>query len=179
MALLPIVTYPDPLLQQVCRPVGSDNAGVAQLVADMTETMYAAEGAGLAAIQVGEPIRLFIIDSLIACREAKEAPLVFIDPEVLELSTETETSDEGCLSFPDISLDVERPNRATIEATDLDGERFTITAEGFLARAMLHEIEHLDGAVFLRNVSPLKREMVKRRIKKRMRSGDWEPAVAQ
>jgi peptide deformylase len=169
------VLYPDPVLLAPTKPVEEVDDEIRQLVGDMVDTMYAAPGVGLAANQIGVPLRICIVD--VTAGQEPGHLNVLINPKVIETEG-AQFGEEGCLSFPEVSLDVERANRATIEATDLDGERFTITAEGFLARAMLHEIEHLDGEVFLRNVSPLKREMVKRRIKKRMKSGDWEPAVA-
>ena len=97
---------------------------------------------------------------------------VFINPRIVEVSG-LETAEEGCLSFPDVLIDVERPFVATVEAEDLTGKTFSITARGLLARAMQHEIEHLEGRVFLQNLSPLKRELVKRQIRKRIKAGDW------
>ena len=101
---------------------------------------------------------------------------MFVNPEVREAEG-TEVGEEGCLSFPDVLLDVPRAPRVTVEALDLDGKPFEVTADGLMARAMLHEIEHLDGQTFLRNVSSLKRELVKRQIKKRIKAGDWVAAV--
>lgn len=176
MSIRPLVLYPDPILLKPTEPVQEVDDEIRQLVGDMVDTMYAAPGVGLAANQIGVSLRICVVD--VTAGQEPGHLQVLINPEVIETEG-SQFGDEGCLSFPDIALDVERPNRATIEATDLDGERRTITADGFLARAMLHEIEHLDGEVFLRNVSPLKREMVKRRIKKRMKNGDWVGAVAQ
>jgi peptide deformylase len=148
---------------------------VRRLVRDMVDTMYAAPGIGLAANQVGVPARVCIVD-LSAGEKAGELK-VLINPEV-KAAEGSQIGEEGCLSFPDITLEIDRPQRTTVEALDLDGKRYTIEAEGLLARAMLHEIEHLEGETFLRNVSPVRREMVKRRIRKRIKSGDWIAAVA-
>jgi peptide deformylase len=176
MASRPIVLYPDPVLLSPTRPVEAVDEGVRSLVADMVETMYRAPGVGLAANQVGESLRVCIVD--LSVGEEPGALRVFINPKVVAVEG-TQTGEEGCLSFPDVTLDVERARVATVEALDLEGRPFTVTGEGLMARAMLHEIEHLDGQTFLRNVSSLKREMVKRQIKKRMQAGDWVAAPAE
>jgi peptide deformylase len=140
----------------------------------MVDTLYAAPGIGLAANQIGVAARVCIVD-LTAGDKAGELR-VFVNPEVREIEGR-EVGEEGCLSFPEIALDIERPQRATIEALDLEGKRFVVEGEGLLARVMLHEIEHLDGFTFLRNISAMRREMVKRRIRKLMKAGDWVAAV--
>lgn len=175
MALRPIVLYPDPVLLRPTRRVDSVTPEVRDLVRDMAETMYAAPGIGLAANQVGEEVRVCVVDLSAGEREGELR--VLINPEVREVSG-IDQAEEGCLSFPDINLEIERPLRAVVDALDLDGKPFTVDAEGLLARVMLHEIEHLDGQTFLRNVSSLKRELVKRQIRRRMKSGDWVAAVA-
>ncbi len=136
----------------------------------MVETMYAAPGIGLAANQVGVDQRICIVD--LTAGDKPDHLVVFINP-VVTATEGSQVGEEGCLSFPDINLDIERASTATIEALDLDGNPFTFTGEGLMARAMLHECEHLDGQTFLRNVSSLKRELVKRKIKKRIKAGDW------
>ena len=176
MSIRPVVLYPDPVLLEPTRRVEQVDASVRRLVADMIETMYAAPGIGLAANQVGAPLRLFVMDP--TAGEATDGARVLINPVVLEVSG-SEMGEEGCLSFPDITLEIERPLRARVEATDLEGRSLVVEGEGLLARVMLHEIEHLDGETFLRNVSPLKRELVKREIRKRMKSGDWVASAAQ
>jgi peptide deformylase len=173
--LRPIVLYPDPVLLRPTRRVEVLAPEIRDLVRDMTETMYAAPGIGLAANQVGADVRVCIVDLSAGEREGELR--VFVNPEIREV-TGTDVAEEGCLSFPDITLEIERPLRAVVDAIDLDGRAFTVDAEGLLARAMLHEIEHLDGQTFLRNVSSLKRELVKRQIRRRMKSGDWIAAVA-
>ena len=175
MALRPIVLYPDPVLLRPTRRVDAVTPEVRDLVRDMAETMYAAPGIGLAANQVGEEVRVCVVDLSAGEREGELR--VLINPEVREVSG-IDQAEEGCLSFPDINLEIERPLRAVVDALDLDGKPFTVDAEGLLARVMLHEIEHLDGQTFLRNVSSLKRELVKRQIRRRMKSGDWVAAVA-
>jgi peptide deformylase len=170
MAILPIVLYPDPILLKPTRPVAEIDDRVRQLVADMIETMHAAPGIGLAANQVGETDRICVVD--LSVGEEDEALLVLINPEILETSG-TDLDQEGCLSFPDITFDVERPFQVVLRATGLDGEVFECEAEGLLGRCIQHECEHLDGHTFLRNLSGLKRELVKRKIRKRIKDGEW------
>lgn len=174
MAVRPIVLYPDPVLLRPTREVETVDDAVRSLVEDMRDTMYAAPGIGLAANQVGVDLRVFVADA----REGEEAGefLAFVNPRIVEESGR-EVGEEGCLSFPDVLLDVPRALRVKVEAVDVDGKPFVIEAEGLLARVLQHEIEHLDGQTFLRNVSSLKREMVKRKIRRRMKDGDWVAAV--
>ena len=125
MALLEILRYPDPRLRQPCRPLGGPDDPppdeLRRLVEDIAETMYVAKGAGLAAIQVGHPLHLFIIEATVAGGGENDPVLAFLNPEILELGRETETSDEGCLSFPNIYVPVKRAQRARVRALDLDG----------------------------------------------------------
>ena len=174
MAVRPIVLYPDPVLLTPTERVEKVDPEIERLVEDMIETMHAAPGIGLAANQVGVGQRVCVVD--LSVGEKPEDLHVFINPRIVETSG-TEIAEEGCLSFPDIHLDIERPFTATVEAEDLEGKTFTIAARGLLARAMQHEIEHLEGRVFLQNLSPLKRELLKRQIKKRIKAGDWVPTV--
>lgn len=174
MAIRPLVLYPDPVLLKPTEPVERFDEELRELLRDMADTMYAASGIGLAANQVGVPLRLFIMD--VSGGEDPDASRVFINPEITELRG-GEVGEEGCLSFPDVMLDVERARGVTVKAQDADGEPFTFEAEGLLARAVQHECEHLDGQVFLRNISAIKRELVKKQIKKRVKAGDWLAAV--
>jgi peptide deformylase len=175
MAIRPIVLYPDPVLLRPTRPVEEFDDELRELLGDMSETMFAASGVGLAANQVGVPLRLFILD--LTAGEGDEPPQAFINPTIT--ATEgRQNGEEGCLSFPDISLDVERAERVTVEAFDADGKPFTYVGEGLMARAIQHETEHLSGQVFLRHLSSLRREMIKKQIKKRIKAGDWLAAVA-
>jgi peptide deformylase len=170
MALRPIVLYPDPMLLTPTEKVAQVDQELRILVKDMVDTMYAAPGIGLAANQVGVGKRVCVVD--LSVGETPGELKVFVNPRVVT-SSGSEVAEEGCLSFPDIHLDIERPFAATVEAEDLDGNTFRVEAEGLLARAMQHEIEHLDGRVFLMNLSPLKRELVKRQIRKKIKAGDW------
>lgn len=174
MPLRPIFLYPDPVLLRPTVPVEEVDDRTRELVRDMIDTMYAAPGIGLAANQIGVAARVCIVDLSAGDKDGELR--VFVNPEVRQTDG-SEVGEEGCLSFPDIELDIERPCRATVEALDLDGNRFVVEGEGLLARAILHEIEHLDGFTFLRNVSAVRREMVKRRIRKLIKAGEWIAAV--
>jgi len=176
MAVRPVVLYPDPVLTTPTRPVETVDDDIRTLVEDMVDTMYAEPGVGLAANQVGVGLRLCVID--LSVGEEPGELRVLVNPEVTAIDG-SQYGEEGCLSFPDITLDIERPYRVTVEAVDLDGGPYVLEGEGFMARALLHEIDHLDGQVFLRHVSSLKREIVKRQIRKRIKSGDWVAAAAQ
>jgi peptide deformylase len=166
MAVLPILRYPDPRLRQKSVDVVSFDDELRRLVTDMSETMYAAEGAGLAAIQVGSPLRLFIIDAGVAGREPTDPPLVFINPEIMSISDEAQTGDEGCLSFPGIFVPVKRGMRATVRAQDLEGKSFTVEGMALYGRALQHESDHLTGRLLIDMVGPVKREIIKRKMKK-------------
>ena len=170
MAVRPIVLYPDPALLRPTRPVEVVDEEVRGLIRDLIETMHAAPGIGLAANQLGVGRRVCVVD--LSVGETPGDLRVLVNPRVVAVEG-SQVDEEGCLSFPDITLEVERAMRATVEALDGEGRPITVTGEGLLARAMLHEIEHLDGQTFLRNVSPLKRQLVTRQIRKRMKAGDW------
>jgi len=176
MAIRPIVLYPDPVLLAPTREVESVDDDVRALVRDLVETMYAAPGIGLAANQIGESRRVCVVD--VSAGDTPGELKVFVNPVIEEVSG-SEVGEEGCLSFPDITLDIERGLRIRVQALDQEGRPFTLEAEDLLARAIQHEVEHLEGRTFLHNVSPLKRELVKRQIKKRMKSGDWVATAAR
>jgi peptide deformylase len=176
VAIRPIVLYPDPVLLTPTSEVQAVDDDVRALIRDLVETMYAAPGIGLAANQIGVSKRVCVVDP-----SAGDTPgelKVFVNPRIEEVSG-SEIGEEGCLSFPDITLDIERGTRVRVSALDQEGRPFTLEADDFLARVIQHEVEHLEGRVFLQNVSPLKRELVKRQIKKRMRSGDWVATAAR
>ncbi len=135
------------------------------LVRDMQETMYFNEGAGLAAVQVGALRQIFIADPVLAGGTREEPTLVYINPEILDTADEQD-GDEGCLSFPGIFVPVKRPGKVTIRAMNLDGETFEQTAEGILARAFLHETEHLNGKLLIDKVGRLKAQFIKRKLKR-------------
>src|SRR5262249_44902842 len=138
MALRKIVRFPDPRLRQATRAVDRFDAELRRLVDDMMETMYAADGAGLAAIQVGAQERIFIVDAGVAGRDKNDSPLVFINPVIEWLSPETESKDEGCLSFPSIFIPVKRSLKARVRALDIEGKEFVASGEELYARAMQH-----------------------------------------
>jgi peptide deformylase len=172
MAVRPILRFPDPKLRQrsleldAAQAPGGFEDEVRQLVADMAETMVDANGAGLAAIQVGAPVRLFIVDGHVAGGAEDSPPKVFINPEILEISNEAQTGDEGCLSFPDVYVPVKRGMRAKVRAMDLDGNVFEAEGEGLYARALQHETDHLNGRLLIDQVGPVKREIIKRKLRK-------------
>jgi peptide deformylase len=166
MAVLPIVRYPDARLRQKCAPVEAFDDDLRKLVADMSDTMYAANGAGLAAIQVGVPLQLFVIEPEVAGRSPTDPVMVFINPQIISISDEAQTGDEGCLSFPGIFVPVKRGMRARVRALDLQGRSFEIEGESLFARALQHESDHLMGRLLIDMVGPVKREIIKRKMKK-------------
>jgi peptide deformylase len=170
MAVLPIVLYPDPVLLRPTRPVDEVDDEVREFIGDMVDTMYAAPGIGLAANQVGDDRRICIVD--LTTGEQPDSLKIFVNPRIVT-EEGRQVGDEGCLSFPDVTLEVERSLQVTVEALDEQGRPFSLTADDLLARAILHECEHLDGQTFLRNVSSLRRDLVKKQIRKRIRAGDW------
>jgi len=178
MALRPIVKYPDNFLRQATAPVQAVDDDVKKLVADMVETMYSKNGAGLAAIQVGSNQRIFIVEASVAGGDENDHPVVFINPTIEWLSDDTETSDEGCLSFPGIYVPIKRSLRARVRATGLDGQEFVAEGEGLYARAMQHEHDHLINKLLIDYVGPLKRQMIKRKME-RMTDEEAEELQAQ
>lgn len=166
MALRPIMKYPDNFLRQATQEVATVDDDVRKLVADMVETMYSKNGAGLAAIQVGSNLRIFIVEASVTGGDENDHPVVFINPKIEWLSSETESSDEGCLSFPGIYVPIKRSLRARVRATGLDGKEFVAEGEGLYARAMQHEHDHLINKLLIDYVGPLKRQMIKRKMEK-------------
>jgi peptide deformylase len=165
MALLNILRYPDPRLHTVARPVEAVDARIRQLVDDMIETMYAADGVGLAATQVDVHERVIVID----VSEARNAPVVLINPELVALSDEMVLGDEGCLSVPAVYDKVPRRARVTVRALDRAGVSREIEADGLLAVCVQHEMDHLVGKVFVEYLSPLKRERIRTKLLKKAR----------
>jgi peptide deformylase len=170
MSLLKIVKYGDPVLDTPGDPVTEFDDKLRKLVEDMFETMYAARGVGLAAPQVGVSKRLFVMDC--SGGEDPSARIALINPEVLRVEGE-QTGEEGCLSFPGIYFNVKRDFRAVLRAQDVRGEEFEYDGLELEARCMLHETDHCDGIVFIDRTTPLKRELVKRKIKKLSKAGKW------
>jgi peptide deformylase len=166
MALRPILRYPDARLREKSQDVHVFGDDLRALVSDMAETMFDANGAGLAAIQVGVPLRLFIIDGPVAGDEETSGPRVFINPELIEISDEAQTGDEGCLSFPGIYVPVKRGMRARVRALDIDGKPFEMSGEALFARALQHENDHLIGRLLIDQCGPVKREIIKRKLRK-------------
>jgi peptide deformylase len=170
MALLKIVHYPEPVLLQPGEPVTEFDDKLRKLVNDMFETMYAAPGVGLAAPQVGVSKRLFVMDC--SGGQDPEQRIALINPEVLRIEGE-QVGEEGCLSFPDVFFNVKRSLRAVVRAHDVNGEEFELDGLELTARCMLHETDHCDGIVFIDHTTPLKREMVKRKMKKLQKQSRW------
>ncbi len=164
MALLKIVHYPDPRLHKVALPVATVDDEIRKLVADMAETMYAAPGIGLAATQVDRPLRLIVVD----ISEAKDDLKVFINPVILDASGLSE-HEEGCLSVPGIYDLVSRPERVRVRALDQNGAPLELETDGLLAVCLQHEIDHLDGKVFVEYLSRLKQERIRRKLLKQAR----------
>ena len=165
MTQLAILRYPDPRLHTVAKPVAAVNTELQKLAADMLETMYEADGIGLAATQVDVHQRLIVID----ISEGRDQPLVLINPEILWASPETLVNDEGCLSVPGIYDGVERARAVRVQALDLAGKRQTHEAEGMLAVCIQHEMDHLIGKVFVEYLSPLKRNRIKTKMIKQQK----------
>ncbi|PIR31928.1 MAG: peptide deformylase [Alphaproteobacteria bacterium CG11_big_fil_rev_8_21_14_0_20_44_7] len=164
MAILRIITAPDPRLKMIAEPVTQVDDELRQFMDDLLETMYDAHGIGLAATQVGVLKRVLVLD--IAQREGDRKPMFFINPEITEHSDETNTYTEGCLSFPDQFADVERPKYVKVKYLDYDGKAQEIDADELLATCLQHEIDHLDGKVFVDYISKIKRDIILRRLKK-------------
>jgi peptide deformylase len=170
MALLDIVKYGDPVLERPGDAVVEFGARLKRLVSDMFETMYSARGVGLAAPQIGVSKRLFVMDC--SAGRDPEARVALVNPVVLRVEGE-QTGDEGCLSFPGIFFPVRRSLRAVVRAQDLNGEEFEFDGLDLEARCMLHETDHCDGIVFLDRTTPLKRELVRRKIRRLEKQGRW------
>ena len=168
--IYPIVKYGQKVLETPAEPVTVFDGDLQKLVADMFETMYAANGVGLAAPQIGIAKRLCVID--VTSGEKPDGKLVLVNPVIV--STEGKvTQDEGCLSLPDFRAGTKRPQGATVRAQDVRGKEFTMAGEGLLARAFCHETDHLNGILFIQHLSMLKRDSIKRKVKKLMKAGEW------
>lgn len=164
MAIKPIVLLPDPILRATSKTVERFDAQLQRFAADMLETMYEAPGIGLAAVQVAEPIRLLVAD--VSGKDEEKRPLIIANPEIVSRSDAASVYEEGCLSIPDYYAEVERPAGVTVTYLDRDGTPRTMEADGLMATCLQHEIDHLNGVLFIDHISRLKREMVVRRFKK-------------
>jgi peptide deformylase len=160
--ILPILEFPDPRLRTKAQPVAVVNAEIRRLIDDMTETMYDSQGIGLAATQVDRHIRLLVLD----LSEEKNQPMAFINPEITPLTDEAVPYDEGCLSVPGFYETVERPARIRVKALDRDGNALELEADGLLAVCLQHEMDHLNGKLFVDYLSALKRERIKKKLEK-------------
>jgi len=168
--IYPIVKFGDPVLEKRAEPVTIFDDELKKLVDDMFESMYAAHGVGLAAPQIGISKRLAVID--ITFKEDPSAKLVLANPEILH-SEGRHTQNEGCLSIPDFRESVTRPRTVTVRAQDVDGKFYEKTGEELLARAFLHETDHLNGKLYISHLSALKRDLIKRKIRKLIKAGEW------
>jgi peptide deformylase len=169
MAILPLVIAPDARLNQPSKPVQVVDDSVRTLIKNMFDTMYAHQGIGLAAVQVGVHLNIIIVD--VAQREGTHEPHVFINPEIIANSDDLSRYNEGCLSFPDQFSDVERPAIITVRYLNEQGEAKTLKAEGILATCLQHEIDHTKGIVFVDHISKMKRDMILRKLTKAKRLG--------
>jgi peptide deformylase len=165
-----IVKYGDPVLEQKAEPVTVFDDELKKLVDDMFESMYAAHGVGLAAPQIGISKRLAVID--VTFKEDPEAKLVLANPEIIHTEGR-HSQNEGCLSIPDFRENVTRPRKVTIRAQDVQGKVYEKTGEELMARAFLHETDHLNGKLYISHLSALKRDLMKRKIRKLMKAGEW------
>lgn len=168
--IYPIVKYGDPVLERTAAPVTAFDAELRKLIEDMFESMYAAHGVGLAAPQIGISRRIAVID--VTFKEDPAQKIVLINPEIIHKEGH-QRSNEGCLSLPEFREKVARPNRVTVRAQDVHGKTFERTGEELLARAFLHETDHLNGKLFISHISALKRDLIKRKIRKLARAGEW------
>lgn len=169
MSQLPIITLPDPLLRQKSAPIERVDADLQRLIDDMLETMYEAPGIGLAAVQVGVLRRLLVLDVSDQEKDGRN-PIAMINPRIVTLGPELSPYEEGCLSIPDVRVEIERPSTLTVEYTDREGKPQVLAADGLLATAIQHEVDHLDGRLIIDFLSRLKRDIIVRKFKKQARS---------
>jgi peptide deformylase len=168
--IYPIVKYGAAVLETAAEPVTAFDAELKKLVEDMFESMYAAHGVGLAAPQIGIGKRLAVID--VSFKEDPEAKLVLANPQIIHTEGKL-TQSEGCLSIPEFRENVSRPKKVTVRAQDADGNWFEKTGEDLLARAFMHETDHLKGKLYIHHLSALKRDLIRRKIRKLQKAGEW------
>ena len=169
--IYPIVKFGDPVLETAAAPVTEFDDKLKKLVDDMFESMYEAHGVGLAAPQIGISLHLAVID--VTFKEDPKAKIVLANPQIIKTEGR-QTSSEGCLSLPEFRENVTRPKKVTVKAQDINGKWFEMTGEDLLARAFLHETDHLNGKLYISHVSGLKRDLIKRKIRKLMKAGEWK-----
>lgn len=165
MAVRPIVVWPDPRLREKTRAIPDITDEVRALYRDLADTMYAYDGVGIAAVQIGVPVKMFLVDSVVAGRE-KGDPVAFINPEIISVSPDKDKSEEGCLSFPGIYVPIERPRQARLRAMGIDGQMFEAEGDGLFGRCMQHELDHLTGKLMIDFVGPLKKRQIKKKLEK-------------
>jgi peptide deformylase len=168
--IYPVVKYGDPILEKPTQPIKNFDAALEQLAEDMFASMYAAQGVGLAAPQIGLGLRIAVVD--VTAGKNPEAKIVLVNPEIIHAEGE-KREEEGCLSIPGFRGYVIRPHFVTVRAQNAKGESFEIRGEDLLARAFCHEIDHLNGILFIQHLSMLKRDLIKRKIKKLRKQGQW------
>jgi peptide deformylase len=178
MAVRPVVVWPDDRLRQPSVAIGAVDESVVALYQDLVDTMYAENGLGIAALQLGDPRRMFIVEPKLAGGEPTDPPLCFINPEVVWTSDDDQDSEEGCLSFPEIYIKVKRPMRARVRATGINGRLFEVEGDALFARCLLHENDHLTGKLLVDFVGPLKRQMIKKKLQRR-KDADADDADAE
>ena len=170
LMIYPVVKYGNPVLEKPAEAVTVFDDALRKLVADMFESMYAAHGVGLAAPQIGISKRVAVID--VTFKEDPQAKLVLVNPEIVRTEGKQRSS-EGCLSLPEFREEVTRPMRVTVRAQDAHGKHFETSGEELMARALLHETDHLNGKLYISHISALKRDLMKRKIRKLMKAGEW------
>jgi peptide deformylase len=178
MAVRPTVIWPDPRLREPTVDITTVDASVRELYRDLCDSMYAESGLGMAAPQLGDNRKMFIVEPKLAGRPETDPPLCLMNPVVVETSDEVQDSEEGCLSFPDIYIKVKRPMRCKVRAMGLDGATFEIDGEALLARCLLHENDHLTGKLLVDFVGPLKRQMIKKKLQRHKDNADEAEAEA-
>lgn len=188
MSLRPIINIPDPMLRAISKPVEEVNDALRKLMDDMLETMYDAPGIGLAGVQIAVPLRIITLDVAVRSSDEDEdeedapeeevtpEPMFLINPEIISYSEELSTYEEGCLSIPDYYAEVERPAGCTVKFLDRDGKEQTVEADGLLSTVVQHEVDHLDGKLFVDHISKLKRDMVIKKFTKIAKQNSIKPA---
>lgn len=166
-----IITVPDPLLRSISKPIEKVDAGVQRLIDDMLETMYEAPGIGLAAVQVAEPVRLIVMD-IVKDEDQPKNPIAMINPEILRLGETMRAHDEGCLSIPEHYFEIERPATALVRYIDREGKQQEMLCEGLLSTVVQHEIDHLNGKLFIDYLGRVRRDMIIRKLTKQKRQDE-------
>ena len=178
MTIKRILTAPDPFLKQISKPVDSVTKEIQDLMDDMLETMYDAPGIGLAAVQIGVPLRVIVIDIAWRNEEGKKEPMYFVNPEIISTVENLSTYEEGCLSVPDQYAEIDRPEKCKVKYLDYDGNEQIMSAEGMLATCIQHEMDHLEGILFIDHLSNLKKNMIVKKLIKSKKSSTKERIVA-